>query len=112
MSANTTSKPLRINLSTEQTQENVDLEKFVEIQIDKVRHRLAARDIELKLSDKAMAFIADKGYDPVYGARPLKRVIQQYIENPLSLEILKGRIAAGDKVLADVGEDRLVFKTF
>ena len=42
----------------------------------------------------------------------MKRVIQHYIENPLSLEILKGRIAAGDKVLADVGEDRLVFKTF
>ena len=94
------------NLTSEQ------LVKIVEIQIDKVRHRLAARDIELKLSDKAMAFIADKGYDPVYGARPLKRVIQQYIENPLSLEILKGRIAAGNEVLADVAEDRLVFKSF
>jgi ATP-dependent Clp protease ATP-binding subunit ClpB len=94
------------NLTSEQ------LVKIVEIQIDKLRQRLAARDIELKLSDEAVAFIADRGYDPVYGARPLKRVIQHYIENPLSLEILKGRIAAGDKVLADVGEDRLVFKTF
>jgi ATP-dependent Clp protease ATP-binding subunit ClpB len=93
------------NLTSEQ------LVKIVEIQIDKLRQRLAARDIELKLSDEAVAFIADRGYDPVYGARPLKRVIQHYIENPLSLEILKGRIAAGDKVLAGVGEDRLVFKT-
>jgi len=94
------------NLSSEQ------IVKIVEIQIDKLRHRLAAQDIELKLSDAAMAFIADKGYDPVYGARPLKRVIQHYIENPLSLEILKGGIAAGGRVMADVGEDRLVFKTF
>jgi len=94
------------NLTSEQ------LVKIVEIQVDKLRQRLATRDIELKLSDEAVAFIADRGYDPVYGARPLKRVIQHYIENPLSMEILKGRFAAGDKVLADVGEDRLVFKTF
>ena len=68
-------------------------------------------NVRANLSNGALKFIADKGYDPVYGARPLKRVIQHYIENPLSLEILKGRIAAGDKVLAGVGEDRLVFKT-
>jgi ATP-dependent Clp protease ATP-binding subunit ClpB len=89
-----------------------ELVKIVEIQIDRLRQRLAARDIELKLSDEAMAFIADRGYDPVYGARPLKRVIQHYIENPLSLEILKGRIAAGDRIQADVADERLVFKAF
>jgi ATP-dependent Clp protease ATP-binding subunit ClpB len=55
-------------------------------------------------------FIAEKGYDPVYGARPLKRVIQQYIENPLSLEILKGNIAARTRVNAEVQEDRIVFE--
>ncbi len=94
------------NLSPEQIVE------IVEIQIDKLRARLTAQNIELKLSDNGLRFIADKGYDPVYGARPLKRVIQQYIENPLSLEILKGNIAAGNRVKADIEDGQLIFKTF
>jgi ATP-dependent Clp protease ATP-binding subunit ClpB len=94
------------NLSPDQIVE------IVEIQIDKLRARLTAQNIELNLSNGALKFIADKGYDPVYGARPLKRVIQQYIENPLSLEILKGNIAAGDRVKADVEGAQLIFKTF
>jgi len=84
--------------------------KIVEIQIKKLSDRLADRNIELILSDGAMSFIAEKGYDPVYGARPLKRVIQQAIENPLSLEILKGNIAEGTRVSAEVAGDRIVFK--
>jgi ATP-dependent Clp protease ATP-binding subunit ClpB len=90
----------------------VQIVEIVEIQIDKLRARLTAQNIELDLSNGALKFIADKGYDPVYGARPLKRVIQQYIENPLSLEILKGNIAAGDRVKADVEGAQLIFKTF
>ncbi|UCD80185.1 MAG: ATP-dependent chaperone ClpB [Desulfobacterales bacterium] len=93
------------NLSQEQIVE------IVEIQVNKLRARLTAQNIELNLSNGALAFIAEKGYDPVYGARPLKRVIQHYIENPLSLEILKGNIAAGDKVNADVGDAQIIFKT-
>ena len=58
-----------------------------------------------------MSLIAEKGYDPVYGARPLKRVIQQMIENPLSMEILKGKVADGARLSAEVEGDRLVFKT-
>ena len=85
--------------------------KIVDIQIRRLGQRLADKNIELILSDGSKAFIAQKGYDPVYGARPLKRVIQQYIENPLSLEILDGKIADGARVEAEVEEDKIVFKT-
>jgi ATP-dependent Clp protease ATP-binding subunit ClpB len=87
------------------------LVKIVEIQIEKLQDRLAQRKIELILADGAKALIAEKGYDPIYGARPLKRVIQQYIENPLSLEILKGNILEGARVRAKVAGDRIAFRT-
>ena len=92
------------NLDTEQ------LVKIVEIQVAKLAARLAKSHIELVLSDAAKTFIADRGFDPVYGARPLKRVIQQYIENPLSMEILKGSIAEGSRVNVDADADRLAFR--
>jgi ATP-dependent Clp protease ATP-binding subunit ClpB len=82
---------------------------IVDIQIGRLARRLADRDIELTLSEAARAFIAEKGYDPVYGARPLKRVIQKIIENELSMEILKGRVGPGDRITADVRDDRIVF---
>ncbi len=84
---------------------------IVDIQIDRLGRRLADRNIDLILSDSAKAFIARQGYDPVYGARPLKRVVQQYIENPLSLEILGGRIPDGARVSAEAKGDKIVFKT-
>jgi ATP-dependent Clp protease ATP-binding subunit ClpB len=92
--------------------QNLDPEQIVEIvriQINKLRARLAAKDMELTLSNGAVSLIAEKGYDPVYGARPLKRVIQQYIENPLSLEILKGNIAEGARISAAVEGAQIVF---
>ncbi len=93
------------NLTPEQITE------IVAIQIKKLSSRLADRKIELSLSSEAMALIAEKGYDPVYGARPLKRLIQHMIENPLSMEILKGNIAEGARLNAQVEGDRIVFKT-
>ena len=57
-----------------------------------------------------MSFIAQKGYDPIYGARPLKRVIQQYIENPLSMDILEGTVKSGDRIQATVENDRIAFR--
>jgi ATP-dependent Clp protease ATP-binding subunit ClpB len=87
------------------------LVEIVEIQINKLRDRLADKNIALNLSGEALTLIADKGYDPIYGARPLKRVIQQFIENPLSLEILKGNISEGASVKAEVEGDQLVFKS-
>jgi len=85
--------------------------EIVAIQIKKLSSRLAGRNIELSLSGEAMSLIAEKGYDPVYGARPLKRLIQQMIQNPLSMEILKGNIAEGARLRAEVEGDRIAFKT-
>jgi ATP-dependent Clp protease ATP-binding subunit ClpB len=83
--------------------------KIVDIQMDRLGRRLADKNIELILSDSARALIAEKGYDPVYGARPLKRVIQQYIENPLSLEILEGKLSDGSRISAETEGDKIVF---
>jgi ATP-dependent Clp protease ATP-binding subunit ClpB len=93
------------NLTPEQITE------IVAIQIKKLGSRLAERNIKLDLSVAAMSLIAEKGYDPVYGARPLKRVIQQVIENPLSMEILKDKVVDGARLSAEVEGDRIIFKT-
>jgi len=85
--------------------------RIVEIQLGRLRKRLDDLHIELALSDGARDFIAGKGYDPVYGARPLKRALQRYIENPLSMEILKGSIQEGSRIEADVSGEEIVFHT-
>jgi len=85
--------------------------KIVDIQMSRLSRRLADKNIELMLSDGSKELIAKQGYDPVFGARPLKRVIQQYIENPLSLEILEGKIPEGARVRAEAEGDIIVFKT-
>jgi ATP-dependent Clp protease ATP-binding subunit ClpB len=93
---------------------NLTLEQIieiVEIQVKKLRARLADRNIDFMLSDRAMSFIAEKGYDPIYGARPLKRVIQHYIENPLSMEILRGNILEGARISADIDSGQIAFKS-
>lgn len=91
------------NLSTEQIGE------IVGIQIKRLQARLAERNIGLILSDDAIKLIVNEGYDPVYGARPLKRAIQRHIENPLSMEILKGAIKDGVTVKADARGDKILF---
>ncbi|MBW1867038.1 MAG: ATP-dependent chaperone ClpB [Deltaproteobacteria bacterium] len=91
------------NLTPEQ------IRKIVHIQIKHLADRLAEKRMELVLSDDAAALIAEKGYDPVYGARPLKRAIQQLIENPLSMEILKGNIPEGSRIKAEVDKNQLRF---
>jgi ATP-dependent Clp protease ATP-binding subunit ClpB len=87
-----------------------EIVKIVDIQMGRLGRRLADKNIELILSNGSKELIAEKGYDPVYGARPLKRVIQQYIENPLSLEILEGKISDGARISAEAEGDRIVFK--
>ncbi|MGD9366000.1 MAG: ATP-dependent chaperone ClpB [Desulfobacteraceae bacterium] len=84
---------------------------IVDIQMARLAKRLAAQKISLTLSDSARALLAQKGYDPVYGARPLKRAIQQYIENPLAMEILKGAIGENAHVEGHADGDEMVFKT-
>ena len=85
------------------------LRAIVNIQLEYLRRRLRDREIELRVSDAALARLAEAGYDPVYGARPLKRAIQQQIENPLAQEILQGRFAPGDVIEVDAGDAGMAF---
>ncbi len=85
------------------------LRQIVDIQLTRLEKRLADRNIEIQLTDGAKDFLAEKGFDPVYGARPLKRTIQQFIENPLSMEILKGDITEASLVKADVEGNKITF---
>jgi ATP-dependent Clp protease ATP-binding subunit ClpB len=89
-----------------------DLTQIVDIQLRLVRDRLAARRIMLDVTDAAKALIAREGYDPAFGARPLKRVIQREIGDRLAIEILEGKVAEGDTVTIDaVGDDLTVSVT-
>ena len=71
--------------------------------------RLADRKFSVELTEAAKLFLVESGYDPAYGARPLKRAIQRQIEDPLALEILEGRFREGDRVVIDKGAEGLVF---
>ncbi len=85
------------------------LGKIVEIQLARLRALLAGRKIRLELSDAARGLLAERGYDPVYGARPLKRAIQQLVQDPLALALLRGDFGEGDSIVADVRDDQIVF---
>jgi ATP-dependent Clp protease ATP-binding subunit ClpB len=89
---------------------NEQIRQIVDIQLGYLRKRLLERDIELKLDDRARDLLGEAGYDPVYGARPLKRAIQQQIENPLAQQILKGTFGPGDRILTTVRNGELVFE--
>jgi ATP-dependent Clp protease ATP-binding subunit ClpB len=80
------------------------------IQIDRLARRLGEQDLKLELSDAVMEKLAVVGYDPVYGARPLKRAIQRLIENPLAQQLLRGDFRPGDTISGDVEDDALTFK--
>jgi ATP-dependent Clp protease ATP-binding subunit ClpB len=86
-----------------------EMGSIVDIQLVRLAKLLAERKITLELGADARAWLADKGYDPVYGARPLKRAIQRYIQDPLSERILSGDFPDGSKILVSAGSDRLVF---
>jgi ATP-dependent Clp protease ATP-binding subunit ClpB len=86
-----------------------ELKKIVEIQLRRLVRRLENQKISLELSDAAKAFVASHGYDPVYGARPLKRAVQKYILDPLSLEIVEGKIREGQRIKVDTKDDALTF---
>ncbi|NQU11200.1 AAA family ATPase, partial [bacterium] len=83
-----------------------DLQQIVEIQLERLARRLTDQRLTLRVSDPAKQLLAREGYDPVYGARPLKRAIQKKILDPLSLAILAGRFKEGDTVTADVDPQR------
>ena len=85
------------------------LKRIAEIQLAYLRERLAGRDLRLEISEAALAKLAEAGFDPLFGARPLRRVIQTEIENPLAQKILAGEFAPGKTVKADCGEGGFVF---
>src|SRR3954471_6658445 len=84
--------------------------EIVELQLRRVETRLAERGLRLELTDEAGAALAEAGWDPTYGARPLKRAIQRLLENPLALRLLEGEFAEGDTVRVDAREGELVFQ--
>ena len=83
---------------------------IVEIQLDRLRKLLEDRKIEIDLDDSALGWLAQKGYDPAYGARPLKRVIQKDVQDPLADKLLAGEILDGQSVEVSAGTDRLLFR--
>jgi len=87
-----------------------DLVQIVDIQVRHLRRLLAERQIELELSDAARQYLADAGYDPVYGARPLRRVIQREVQDPLALALLRGEFAGGDRVQVSTRDGQIVFQ--
>jgi ATP-dependent Clp protease ATP-binding subunit ClpC len=91
------------------TQEQI--QTIVGLMMDEVGKRLEERGVTAKLTAEARAWLAREGFDPTFGARPLRRAIQRYVENPLSKEILTGNFQEGDHVVVDVGPDGLAFRT-
>ncbi|RUM88273.1 MAG: ATP-dependent chaperone ClpB [Thermodesulfatator sp.] len=89
-----------------------ELMRIVEIQIRYLRARLAEKNLSLELTDRAREWLANVGYDPVYGARPLRRAIQRYVEDPLAMKILAGEFGEGDHIVVDLDEakNELVFR--
>jgi ATP-dependent Clp protease ATP-binding subunit ClpB len=86
------------------------ISEIVDLQVVRVTERVRERDIELELTDDARTLLGNLGYDPTYGARPLKRVIQKRLVDPLALAILEGRFAPGDLVKVDAAEGELVLE--
>ncbi len=86
-----------------------ELRQIVLLQVERLRQRLSDRKISLKLSDAALDFLAEVGYDPVYGARPLKRAIQRELETQIAKSILRGEFNDGDTIFVDVQNERLSF---
>jgi ATP-dependent Clp protease ATP-binding subunit ClpB len=97
-----------------------EIDRIVDLQLDRLRKLLRERDLELELAPDARAFLADRGYDPAYGARPLKRALQRYIQDPLAKLLLRGEFAPGDTIVtmrpkivdpnaASTADEQLVF---
>jgi ATP-dependent Clp protease ATP-binding subunit ClpB len=89
-----------------------DLRAIVDVQLQRLERVLAGRGLSIELAEGAKEYLAEHGYDPVYGARPLKRVIQTELMNPLAMQLLEGSLNEGDHVVVDVAQDgeSLVFR--
>ncbi|KLO24137.1 ATP-dependent Clp protease ATP-binding subunit [Marinitoga sp. 1155] len=87
-----------------------DMKEIIKIQLKDLEKRLNEKDLHLKFKEEAIDFLVEKGFDPIFGARPLKRAIQRYLEDPLSEEILKGRFKEGDRIIIEIKNDNIHFK--
>ncbi len=87
------------------------LRSIIELMTKDLQNRLAERKLAIELTEKAKSWLVKEGYDPIFGARPLRRVIERYIENPLSSKLLRGDLKEGDTVTVDLGRDGLTFTT-
>jgi ATP-dependent Clp protease ATP-binding subunit ClpB len=85
------------------------IKQIVDIQLRNVRRRLAERRMELVVTEAAKEYLAQEGFDPVYGARPLKRALQRLLLDPLAIQLLQGNFHEGDHILVDVGDHGLAF---
>jgi len=86
------------------------IKTIVEIQLANLLRRLEDRKIRVELTEPAKAFLVSEGYDPMYGARPLKRTIQRRVLDPLAMRVLEGQFREGDRAIVDVGDNGLVFE--
>ena len=87
-----------------------ELRQIVRLQTKYLEDRLSEQKLSLKLSEEALDFLAEVGYDPVYGARPLRRAVQRYLETPIAKSLLRGEFSEGDTIFADVSDERLSLK--
>ncbi|NLG63793.1 MAG: AAA domain-containing protein, partial [Candidatus Cloacimonetes bacterium] len=87
-----------------------ELHQIVGLQLERVRSMLAERGITVRFTDEALDFIASEGYDPAFGARPLKRAIQRLVQNPLAVRLLEGEFSEGDTLVVDVDNGQLQFR--
>src|SRR5947208_11672510 len=84
--------------------------KIVDLEVAKVTARVRAKHIHISLDEKAHEFLIEKGYDPMYGARPMRRAVERYLEDPFAEELLRGNVKPGDTVHVVAEEGKLVFK--
>ena len=85
------------------------LRQIVDLLVKDLQKRLAERELKVEITDKAKSWLVNEGYDPIFGARPLKRAIEKYVENPLSTKLLKGEFGQGDTIIVDLGDKGLTF---
>jgi ATP-dependent Clp protease ATP-binding subunit ClpC len=87
-----------------------DLIQILTLEVEKVVERLRHKNLHLVLDDKAKDFLVEKGYDPQYGARPMRRAVERFFEDPLAEEILKGNLQEGNLITVTTDSDKLIFK--
>ena len=87
------------------------IRSIVDLMVKELEKRIEERKLTIELTDAAKVWLSKTGFDPVYGARPLRRAVERYVENPISSMILRGEVKSGDKIMVDVKDDGLTFSS-